>query len=160
MWDEQTIEQITVEMRLIDQLFTIYADLLSEMQQRAPGLVEKTALASVLHSFYNGVETICLTVAKRIDQDVPTGSRWHRDLLRRMGQATATRPPVFSESTIERLGYYLSFRHFYRHAYSFLVEWEKLEHLIGSMDAVWTQTRMELELFLGASGTDVGNEEL
>jgi hypothetical protein len=37
-----------------------------------------TALASVLHSFYNGLENIFLSIARHVDQQVPTGDRWHR----------------------------------------------------------------------------------
>lgn len=102
----------------------------------------------MLHSFYNGIETVCLAIAKGIDQDVPTGSRWHRDLLLRMGKTTTNRPAVFSATTIAWLGEYLSFRHFYRHAYSFLVHWDELEKLVRTMEKVWFQTRTELHAFL------------
>ena len=39
-------------------------------------MVERTALGSVLHSFYTGLEGIFLTVAKRVDEQVPSGNRW------------------------------------------------------------------------------------
>lgn len=42
------------EIEQIDQLITVYADLLERVQQRTPDLVEVAAVASVLHSFYNG----------------------------------------------------------------------------------------------------------
>ena len=38
----------------------------------SPDLVEITALASVLHSFYNGLENVFLSISKAVDADVPT----------------------------------------------------------------------------------------
>jgi hypothetical protein len=148
VWGEQIVERILGEITQIDHLFTMYADLFTLVQQEKPGLIEKTALASVLHSFYNGIEAICLTIAKEIDLHVPVGSRWHRDLLVQMGQANDNRPLVFSGAILAHLAEYLSFRHFYRHAYSFMIEWEKLERLVLEMSEVWYQTRAELLLFL------------
>lgn len=55
---EKVIDQITFEIAQIDKLFEVYAELLSRVQQRQPDTVEIAAVASVLHSFYNGVENI------------------------------------------------------------------------------------------------------
>jgi hypothetical protein len=78
---EKVISQVDLEVKQIDQLLESYADLLKRVQKNTPDLVEVTAVASVLHSFYNGLENIFLAIAKGIDADVPTGSQWHRDLL-------------------------------------------------------------------------------
>jgi len=68
---DRIISQVKFEIGQIDQLFESYADLLEQAQKKAPDLVEVTAMASVLHSFYNGLENIFLSIAKGIDQDVP-----------------------------------------------------------------------------------------
>ena len=47
-----------------------------------------------------------------------------------------------------RLADYLGFRHFYRHSYSFFLEWDELEKLVTPLAEVWDQTKGELELFL------------
>ncbi len=62
--DEKVISQIKFETGQIDLLFEAYADLLDRVQKRTPDLVEVTAVASVLHSFYNGLENIFLSIAK------------------------------------------------------------------------------------------------
>lgn len=93
---DNVISQVTFEIGQIDQLLTVYADLVERVQQRPPDLVEITALASVLHSFYNGLENIFLSIAKGLDQQVPTGAQWHRDLLVHMTQETAPRGSVIS----------------------------------------------------------------
>ncbi|MGE0086307.1 MAG: hypothetical protein AB7S75_18010 [Desulfococcaceae bacterium] len=89
------------------------------MKQHDPDLVELTALASVLHSFYNGLENIFLHIAKGIDKDVPADSAWHRKLLIRMAEETPNRKAVLSADLSEALTEYMGFRHFHRHSYSF-----------------------------------------
>jgi predicted nucleotidyltransferase len=142
--------EIEFEIKQIDQLLATYADLLRQAQEGPPGLVEKTALASVLHSFYNGLENIFLAVAKGIDRHTLTGSEWHRDLLKQMAAPTSARPALFREETIAALVAHLSFRHFYRHTYSFVLEWDKMEHLILPLPELWPQARGELVEFLQA----------
>lgn len=53
---DKVISQVEFEIGQIDQLFESYADLLEQAQKKTPDLVEVTAMASVLHSFYNGTE--------------------------------------------------------------------------------------------------------
>lgn len=43
---------------------------------------------------------------------------------------------------------YLGFRHFYRHSYSFFLQWEELEKLVDPLDEVWKQAKNELQIFL------------
>jgi hypothetical protein len=55
--------QIRFEVESIDRLlFNSYAELLGLVQRKEPTLAEMAALASVLHSFYNGVENIFLSI--------------------------------------------------------------------------------------------------
>jgi len=132
----------------IDQLLAAYADLLERAQKNTPDLVELTAIASVLHSFYNGLENIFLSIAKGLDQHIPSGAQWHRDLLVQMSQETTNRPGVLSSKVVQRLADYLGFRHFYRHSYSFFLDWDEMENLGTSLPEVWDQTRKALQDFL------------
>ena len=146
---EKVFSQIEFEIKQIDHLFEIYANLLQQAQQNSsPDLVEVIAVASVLHSFYNGLENIFLTIAKRIDHNVPDSAQWHRDLLTRMAEATLTRKAVLTAETTRQLAKYLGFRHFYRHSYSFFLEWDELEGLALPLLSIWEQTKNELQLFL------------
>lgn len=116
---ERVVSQVEFEIGQIEHLFESYADLLEQAQEKAPDLVEVTAVAAVLHSFYNGLENIFLSIAKGIDRDVPAGVQWHRDLLTRMMEATSGRGPVLTVDMAHRLANYLAFRHFYRRSYTF-----------------------------------------
>jgi hypothetical protein len=145
---EKVVSQVKFEIGQIDHLLEVYVDLLERAQHRTPDLVEMAAIASVLHSFYNGLENIFLAIAKGIDAGVPTGSQWHRNLLTQMAKPTSTREPVLTIEITQRLADYLGFRHFYRHSYSFFLDWGELEKLVKTLTEVWTQTKAEIELFL------------
>ncbi|NJK82114.1 MAG: hypothetical protein HC914_20560 [Chloroflexaceae bacterium] len=134
------------------QLFAVYAELLQRATQQSPDLVEMTALASVLHSFYNGLENSFLSIARHVDQQVPTGDRWHRALLVQMAHSTPTRAPVLSAELVATLTEYQSFRHFYRHSYSFFLSWDKRKPLVMDMSPTGHAARTELEAFLNTIG--------
>jgi len=142
------LSQVEFEISQIDRLLEEYTDLLDRAQKAPPELVEITALASVLHSFYNGLENIFSIVAKIIDRDMPDGAHWHRDLLTQMTRTTANRGPVLSVSLARSLAAYLGFRHFYRHAYSFFLDWDEMEELVMSLPMIWERTKGALQEFL------------
>lgn len=127
-----------------------YAELLEQVQLKTPNLVEMTALSAILHSFYNGLENVFLLVAKGIDQKIPKGEEWHRQLLDQMIQTTSNRPPVITKELADEVDPYLSFRHFHRHAYSFLLRWSKMEELVLPVTKVWGQLKTQLLIFISS----------
>jgi hypothetical protein len=144
--------RVLVEIEQIDRLLMAYTDLLDRVQQRIPDLIEITAVASVLHSFYNGLEHIFSSIAKGFDRQVPTGSQWHRDLLVQMTHETSNRGRIISTELAQKLTDYLGFRHFYRHSYSFFLDWAELRELVTSVRDVWAQVRQELREFVNSLG--------
>ncbi|MBE2223485.1 MAG: hypothetical protein IAF02_18235 [Anaerolineae bacterium] len=144
---ETLSERIQRDIALLDELLAAYADLLLQVEQTPPDLVQVTALASVLHSFYNGLESIFVTIAREVDKEVPSADRWHRDLLEQMGAANDSRDAVLPLVLLSQIQDYLAFRHFYRHAYSFFLRWEELQALVLPLTAVWSQTKRALNQF-------------
>jgi len=140
--------KISLEIEQIDELFVVYADLLEKARRQTPDLVEVAAIGSILHSFYQGLENIFLRVAKELDRDIPSGSESHRALLHQIGQPTPQRPAVLAPALTQKLDGYLTFRHFYRHSYTYFLNWVKLEQLVISLEAVWSQAKAELNEFL------------
>jgi hypothetical protein len=140
-------EQTAVEQAQIDQLFAAYDAVISKCSQAEPGFVELSALATMLHSFYTGVENIFKRIALGIDASLPSGVSSHSELLAVMAQRTAKRPPVISEDLHDRLSAYLSFRHVFRHAYSFQLEWAKMRDLVLQSEETWRQLNTELAVF-------------
>jgi len=76
---EKAISQIIFEIQQIDELFTSFSELLEKSKVEEPTLVELTAIGSILHSFYNGVENIFKTIGKNIDGEIPSGNHWPCD---------------------------------------------------------------------------------
>ena len=145
---ERLLSEIRYEIQQLDGLFKSYEELLGRVRVREPNLVETTAVASVLHSFYNGVENLFIRISKEIDKNIPAGGRWHRELLTRMAAPGAVRPAVISTELARRLADYLSFRHFYRHSYSFFLDWGELESLALNLEGVWSRVKSELTQFV------------
>lgn len=142
------IQQITVEIAQLDLLFATYADLLTQIEQQPPDVIELAALATVLHSFYNGTEGVFLAVARQLDQHIPSELRWHRALLAQVAHPTAVRPAVISTLLEAQLINYLAFRHYFRHAYAFTLDWARLEPLVQELPMVYKALRNELTTFL------------
>lgn len=148
MLDEQVKKQIRLEIEMIERLFAAFQPLLKLVATNTPSLVESTACASVLHSFYNGLEKIFQIINKRVDAQPLAADRWHQALLEQMMAATTERPALLSAETGAMLKDYVAFRHFYRHSYSMLLEWRLVSTLVIPLPAVWSQVRIELEKFI------------
>lgn len=144
---KEIVKQITFELNEIESLIQLYKGELFELN-REPTLVELTALASVLHSFYSGMEKIFLIIAKKIDKNSPHDINWHKTLLFRMAIENESREAVISESTRDKLSEYLAFRHFYRHSYSFHLDWEEMKELVVSIQQIWDTFRTEISNYL------------
>ena len=120
MSNKRIIKKIEFELDQIDNLLSKYRDLINKCENKEPDLIELTALALVLHSFYNGVENILLLIAKNIDNNSPEGANWHKKLLIQMQKENNKRNKVISKNSEDELTELLGFRHFYRHSYFFL----------------------------------------
>jgi hypothetical protein len=150
----QLREQVAAELRLLRRLLDEYGALIGRCAKHPPDLIERAALAAMLHGFYNGVENVFKRTATAIDGAIPGGPAAHRDLLDLMARATSTRPQVISESLRNRLDPYLDFRHMFRHGYSFQLEWEKMEMLVLECESVLGQFDAELNSFLAATSKE------
>jgi hypothetical protein len=129
-WDKLR-KQYDVERRMLDELLATFRPLLDELGKgKSPSQMELMALASLLHSFYNGVENVFKRIALMVDGRCPRGDSWHTDLLVQVGQATPKRPGVLSQEMLLRLKGYMDFRHMFRHAYAYILEWGRMDHLV------------------------------
>jgi hypothetical protein len=79
--DKKIITKIEYELEQIVKLIAQAQPLFDKCRKSKPDFIELSAFASVMHSFYNGIESIFLLVAKNIDERVPDDKRWHKTLL-------------------------------------------------------------------------------
>ena len=131
----------------IGDLLDSYESLFIRVNQREPDNIELAALATVLQSFYNGVESIFLLVSKQIDNATPGDPSWHQVLLNQMIAATNKRAYLIHPDTASMLAPYLKFRHFFRHAYVFMLDWRQMKPLIDNLGAVWNTVRDDIMVF-------------
>jgi hypothetical protein len=131
----------------IEELFSSYDVLFMCVNQRDPDSIELAALGTVLHSFYNGIEGIFLLIAKQIDGEVPNESAWHQVLMNRMTMPATKRPAVISSQAADQLASYMKFRHYFRHAYAFMLDWTRMKQLVKDLPSVWTAFKDEVTVF-------------
>lgn len=138
-------EQIKFKINDIDKLFLEYDLIFRKIEVEEPDLFDMTILGSVLHSFYNGLENIFEIIAKNIDNSVPTGNKSHQELLHQMASENGIRDKIIDEELYSKLKEYATFRHFYRHAYSFQLNWEKMKPLTYNVHSIWKEVKQSLE---------------
>ncbi len=148
MLPEEIKEKIKFEISEIDREFQSYKLLFDLIKLKTPDLVEMTALASVLHSFYNGVESIFLLIAKKVDKKIPEGQKWHNELLNQMILKTDFRKEVIDAETFEILKPYLLFRHFIRHSYKWRLNWDEFESIALNAENSWIKVKDLLLKFI------------
>jgi hypothetical protein len=140
-------KQIAAELKQLNHLMELHEPLLDQCDHGVPTPIETSALGAMLHSFDNGVENIFKRIAFELDGGLPAGRTWHRDLLDAIARPTPSRSAVITESLRDQLKEYLHFRHVFRSAYSFLLEWEKMAPLVLASRQVFETLKAELQAF-------------
>ena len=152
-------EQIAVEQAEIAELINYHRELLDKAQEASLAGIELSATAAFLHSLYSGIENFFRRVAVEIDGAMPRDESWHQTLLQSMAEATPARPRVISAELRDRLKPFLQFRHLFRNIYTFRMEWERMEPLVLSAEAVVGDLNQELASFVQAMDARHGSCE-
>ena len=113
---------------------------------QAREFIENT-IATDLADIYRGIENIFLRIAREVDMHVPTGSRWHKNLLSQMVEQRPERPPVISEDTFLQLEDLLDFRHKVNDIYGRQIVYEKTEVHAKSIDELFATVSQEFNAF-------------
>ncbi len=106
-------------------------------------IVELAGMGTFLHNIYTGIESILKQVISDRGISIPTSDSWHSDLL-----ILATDKGIITEITKNRLAKYLAFRHFFIHAYGFLLDEEELKLLVDDVFDVYSSFKTEIAVFL------------
>lgn len=131
-------KQILAEKENVEQAL---ANLDEAMAREEKSVVELAAISAFLHNIYNGIENILKQILKAKNVKIPKSGTWHKDLL------TASQSfDIISEELSDRLYEYLTFRHFFVHAYGFMLEESPLEDLANNIPKVWLQFLEAIDL--------------
>jgi len=113
-----------------------------------PTWVELYAIAGMSHEFYNGIERIFERIVVNLGEELPRGAVWHADLLNQIATAQeGNRPPVIDGPLHARLTEYMKFRHFFRHAYGYTLDWRRLRWSAEQMEETLQLLREQLNAF-------------
>jgi hypothetical protein len=141
--------EISAELGKIQKVTNEIESLYNKIKDKTPSLVELSAMATFLHNFYSGIENIMKRITASLDNDIPSGTSRHADLLKRMSiEIAGIRKNVFSEDTVNELTDYLSFRHMFIHSYGFELKWSKMQLLVESISKVFVKVKQDIENFL------------
>jgi len=101
-----------------------------------------------MHDYYAGLERIFQQIAATVDNDVPSGKEWHRNLLQQMNvEIPDLRPAVLSNETVQALDEFLRFRHVVRNVYAFSFDPGQLKLLVGQLRPAFIHTQEQLLVF-------------
>ena len=78
------ISDIEDEIQNLEELKVELEDILGFIDKESPQKHEIRAIGSILHDFYSGIERIFRIISLEVDNNLPKGDSWHRDLLKRM----------------------------------------------------------------------------
>lgn len=106
------------------------------------------AVAYDLHGFYTGLERIFESVADTIDDHLPGGESWHKELLDQMcKEIDGVRPALLSSNARKLLDEFMRFRHRIRNIYSFNLIPERVKNLVEKLPDAYDQARQDLVAF-------------
>jgi len=113
-----------------ENIDAVICDLLSVVKTEGANYStpELAAIATFIHNFYNGIENILKRIMSFKQVGIKDSPTWHKDLLKE-----SSGMGVISSDLYNTLSIYLSFRHFFVHAYSFTLRWEELEPLVAGV---------------------------
>ena len=102
----------------------------------------------MLHSFYNGVESVIVLFFKYINEKLPNDLKWHKTLFEMSFGNNSKNIKIISDNIKSELEKYLLFRHFIRHAYSSELDWNEMEPLINEIENIWQIIKTNFEVFI------------
>lgn len=84
-------------------------------------------MAYQLHNLYCAIEDVFKIVAAAFENNIEDAAKYHVELLKRMTQSIeGIRPNLVSENAYVLLDSLRSFRHFFRHAYTYELDERKI----------------------------------
>jgi len=146
--DKNKKEKIEHEISRIEKLLNDAKPLLDLCKIKEPDFIEISATAQILHSFYNGVESVVILFLKSINEKVPNDSKWHKTLFEIMFGENSKKAAILRSDIRKPLEKYMYFRHFISHSYSSELDWNEMAILVKNLEEIWNTIKTDFELFI------------
>lgn len=148
---EKLREQISIELDSIDITVRELVSLRRDMRDKEPTIREKTAAASFLAQFYNGVENILKRISTFHGCQPEQSRTWHLDLFNQFCEPTTSSvPALLNKSLAGALVPYRRFRHVVHHGYGFQLDWTRMQEGIDQIEDVFLRFKRSLSNYLQA----------
>jgi len=142
MTKKQLREYCEAEFENIDSVLSELALVIKPKKQKY-SVADLAAAATFIHNCYNGIENVLKRMLVYLNVDTKETPTWHKDLLKK-----SLNKAIISEKLYNALSNYLSFRHFFVHAYSFTLRWEELKPLVNSIQDTVTEFKAAIYMYI------------
>jgi hypothetical protein len=131
-------ERVVIFLADFDDQINIIRAGYDRLKKRASGLSQREITPEIvestgywLHNLYCAYEDLFKIVAGFWENNVSSDSMWHKRLLKRMRiNIEGVRPALISEDSFNHLNELRSFRHVFRHAYSYGLDDERVFFIV------------------------------
>ncbi len=106
-------------------------------------IVVLVGIGAFLQNIYTGMENVLKQMLIYNKEEIPETPTWHKDLLN-----LTIKHKIITNKTANEIGKYLVFRHFFSHAYGFLIDEDKLEPLMKNISKIFTTFKSEIYEYL------------
>lgn len=106
-------------------------------------VIERAAAGTFLHNVYSGFENILKQILRAKEVALPQTGTSHKDLIN-----LAVAANVITPSLADEIFPYLTFRHFFVHAYGFMLDDEPILRLSSKIQTVHARFVAEVETTL------------
>ena len=105
--------------------------------------IELAAIGTFLHNIYSGFENILKQIFRTKELPIPHTPTSHKDLIN-----SAVHGKIISQSLADDIFPFLTFRHFFVHAYGFMLEEDPVIKLATKIPNVHSQFMAEIDVVL------------
>ena len=146
--DEERLVILKAELNAqLSEIEDIYKKLEDRRKKRGKAGIE--SLAYQLHNLYCAFEDLFKIVAETFENHIQDKAKYHMELLRRMTVSIeGVRPLLLSHESYILLDNLRSFRHFFRHAYSYEIDVRKVRIVLDDADKLREMFKKNVEIFL------------
>src|SRR3972149_4423500 len=131
----------------LDAIEDIYKKLEDRRKKRGKAGVE--SIGYQLHNLYCAFEDLFKIVAETFENHIQDKTKYHMELLKRMTVSIeGVRPQLLSQESYILLDNLRSFRHFFRHAYSYEIDVRKVRIVLDDAEKLRKIFKKNVEIFL------------
>ncbi|OHC00521.1 MAG: hypothetical protein A3G70_03995 [Planctomycetes bacterium RIFCSPLOWO2_12_FULL_39_13] len=131
----------------LDAIEDIYKKLEDRRKKRGKAGVE--SIGYQLHNLYCAFEDLFKIVAESFENHIQDKAKYHMELLKRMTiSIEGIRPLLLTQESYVLLDNLRSFRHFFRHAYSYEVDIRKVRIVLEDADKLREFFKRDIAAFL------------